>query len=132
MIDTLVVVISQVGILFLFRLIMKRIFKIIFFLGGWKYFVHQLAENYGVRNRIVILSFALTFALSCMLFELIIFEILAFLQPTYDVHLDLFLKNRFSSIQITISSLAYWSLLYAFSTRLSHSILYCIFIIKYY
>jgi len=63
--DSIVVTISQVG----------------FFIGGWIFFVRQLGENYGVRNRIVILSFALTFALSCMLFELIIFEILVLLQP---------------------------------------------------
>jgi hypothetical protein len=47
------------------------------------FFVRQLEQNYGVRNRIVIFSFAITFALSCTMFELIIFEILAFLEPTY-------------------------------------------------
>ncbi|CAF1337152.1 unnamed protein product [Adineta steineri] len=63
--DTIVVTISQ----------------IVFFVGGWLFFVRQLCRNYDVRNRIVILSFALTFALSCTMFELIIFEILALLQP---------------------------------------------------
>jgi hypothetical protein len=58
------------------------------------FFVRQLGENYGVRNRIVILSFALTFALSCMLFELIIFEILALLQPTYVLLFFINLKNK--------------------------------------
>lgn len=64
--DTIVVTISQ----------------IVFFVGGWVFFVRQLCRNYDVRNRIVILAFALTFALSCTMFELIIFEILALLQPT--------------------------------------------------
>ncbi len=61
------------------------------------FFIHQLGKNYGVRNRIVILSYALTFALSCMLFELIIFEILAFLQPTYVLLRSLFRKNTFDN-----------------------------------
>ncbi|CAF4982822.1 unnamed protein product, partial [Rotaria sp. Silwood1] len=56
--------------------------EIVFFIGGYLFFVRQLSENYGVQSRIVILSFAVTFALSCMMFELIIFEILAFLEPT--------------------------------------------------
>ncbi|CAF1252130.1 unnamed protein product [Adineta steineri] len=64
--DTIVVTISQIA----------------FFLGGWMFFVRQLGLNYGVRNRFVILSFALIFTLSCMMFELIIFEILALLKPT--------------------------------------------------
>ncbi|CAF1182708.1 unnamed protein product [Rotaria sordida] len=64
--DTIVVTISQIA----------------FFVGGWLFFFRQLCRNYDVRNRIVILSFALTFALSCTMFELIIFEILAFLQPS--------------------------------------------------
>jgi len=55
--------------------------QIVFFFGGWLFFVRQLCRNYDVRNRIVILAFALTFALSCTMFELIIFEILALLQP---------------------------------------------------
>ncbi|UJR37594.1 hypothetical protein I4U23_030292 [Adineta vaga] len=63
--DTIVVTISQ----------------IVFFVGGWSFFVRGLCRNYDVRNRIVILCFALTFALSCTMFELIIFEILVFLQP---------------------------------------------------
>ncbi|CAF4315070.1 unnamed protein product [Rotaria sp. Silwood2] len=56
--------------------------EIVFFIGGYMFFVRQLSENYGVQNRIVILSFAVTFALSCMMFELIIFEILALLEQT--------------------------------------------------
>ncbi|CAF0974247.1 unnamed protein product [Adineta ricciae] len=63
--DTIVVTISQIA----------------FLLGGWVFFVSQLGQTYGVRNGFVILSFALTFALSCMMFELIIFEILDLLNP---------------------------------------------------
>ena len=50
-------------------------------MGGWIFFVGKLGKNYGVQNQIVVLSFALTFALSCMMFELIIFEILDVLEP---------------------------------------------------
>ncbi|CAF4513790.1 unnamed protein product [Rotaria sp. Silwood1] len=64
--DTIIVIISQIA----------------FFVGGWLFFVRQLCRNYDVRKRKVILSFAITFALSCTMFELIIFEILAFLQPS--------------------------------------------------
>ncbi|CAF4648650.1 unnamed protein product [Rotaria socialis] len=64
--DTIILTISIIGFLF----------------GGWKFFVGQLRENYDVQNRIVILSFVITFALSCVMFELIIFEILGFLQST--------------------------------------------------
>ncbi len=64
------------------------------------FFVRQLNENYGVRNRIVILSYALTFALSCMLFELIIFEILDLLQPTYVHYLFFFIYNKLHLINI--------------------------------
>ncbi|XP_038065975.1 Golgi pH regulator-like [Patiria miniata] len=53
--------------------------QILFFLGGWIFFMRQLFKNYEVRHVIVQLVFSATFALSCTLFELIIFEILGVL-----------------------------------------------------
>ncbi|CAJ0568730.1 unnamed protein product, partial [Mesorhabditis spiculigera] len=51
-----------------------------FFSLGWLFFVKQLFRNYEVHNRSVQLLFALTFAISCTLFVLIIFEIADVLQ----------------------------------------------------
>lgn len=48
----------------------------IFFAGGWIFFVRKIGFDYKVRSKIVLSLFAATFALSCTLFELIIFEIL--------------------------------------------------------
>lgn len=62
--------------------IIVLISQLIIFLASWTFFLRQLGQIYGVRNRFVIFSFAITFALSCLLFELIIFEILGFLHPT--------------------------------------------------
>ncbi|XP_072039877.1 LOW QUALITY PROTEIN: Golgi pH regulator-like [Amphiura filiformis] len=52
---------------------------IMFFLGGWIFFMRQLFKNYEVHHGIVQTLFSVTFALSCTLFELIIFEILGVL-----------------------------------------------------
>lgn len=53
--------------------------QVVFFFGGWIFFVKQLFKDYEVHNTIVQLIFSATFALSCTLFELIIFEILGVL-----------------------------------------------------
>ena len=50
-----------------------------FFSGGWLFFIKQLFRDYEVRHRIVLLLFSGTFALSCTMFELIIFEIVGYL-----------------------------------------------------
>ena len=42
---------------------------------GWFFFMKQLFRDYECRNRLVQLIFSVTFALSCIMFELIIFEI---------------------------------------------------------
>lgn len=57
-------------------------FQIIFFLGGWIFFVKQLFRDYEVRNVSVQLIFSVTFALSLTMFELIIFEIIGFLESS--------------------------------------------------
>ncbi|CAJ0935253.1 unnamed protein product, partial [Mesorhabditis belari] len=51
-----------------------------YFVCGWLFFLKQLFRNYEVHNRNVQLLFAATFALSCTLFELIIFEIVDVLE----------------------------------------------------
>ncbi|KAF8786514.1 Golgi pH regulator-like [Argiope bruennichi] len=61
--DTLVVFITQV----------------LFFAGGWVFFMKQLFRDYEVHHVLVQLIFSITFSLSCTMFELIIFEILGVL-----------------------------------------------------
>ncbi|KAF0300652.1 Golgi pH regulator [Amphibalanus amphitrite] len=51
----------------------------IFFSGGWVFFIKMLFKDYEIHHVLVQLIFAITFALSCTMFELIIFEILGFL-----------------------------------------------------
>uniref|UniRef100_A0AC34Q0I3 Uncharacterized protein n=1 Tax=Panagrolaimus sp. JU765 TaxID=591449 RepID=A0AC34Q0I3_9BILA len=48
---------------------------------GWLFFMKQLFKHYEVRQRVVQMIFSVTFALSCTMFELIIFEILDILKP---------------------------------------------------
>ena len=43
---------------------------------GWLFFMRQLFPSYEVRDRTVQAIFSIMFALSCTMFELIIFEIL--------------------------------------------------------
>jgi len=56
--------------------------QLVFFVGGWIFFVKQLFKDYEVHHVLVQLIFSITFALSCTLFELIIFEILGVLEPS--------------------------------------------------
>ncbi|CAD6187328.1 unnamed protein product [Caenorhabditis auriculariae] len=48
---------------------------LLFFTCGWVFYAKQLFRNYEVRNRTVQILFSFTFAFSCAMFELIIFEI---------------------------------------------------------
>ncbi|XP_054282544.1 Golgi pH regulator [Macrosteles quadrilineatus] len=64
--DTLIIVISQ----------------IFFFVGGWVFFVQKLFRDYEVHHRLVQLIFSVTLSLSCTLFELIIFEIVGYLDSS--------------------------------------------------
>ena len=53
--------------------------QFLFFVFGWIFFMRGLFKNFEVRHNAVQLVFSLTFALSCTMFELIIFEILGIL-----------------------------------------------------
>ncbi|KAI8433761.1 hypothetical protein MSG28_015739 [Choristoneura fumiferana] len=64
--DTLIILISQT----------------VFFVGGWIFFVKQLFRDYEVHHTLVQLIFSVTFALSCTMFELIIFEIIGYLDSS--------------------------------------------------
>uniref|UniRef100_A0A3P9MU22 G protein-coupled receptor 89B n=1 Tax=Poecilia reticulata TaxID=8081 RepID=A0A3P9MU22_POERE len=49
---------------------------------GWLFFMRQLFKDYEVRQYVVQVVFSVTFAFSCTMFELIIFEILGALSST--------------------------------------------------
>ena len=53
--------------------------QLVFFAFAWVFFMKKLFRDYEVRNVWVQLQFSLTFALSCTMFELIIFEIVGVL-----------------------------------------------------
>lgn len=55
--------------------------QLVFFGLGWLFFMKQLFKHYEVHQRVVQVIFSITFALSCTMFELIIFEILDILKP---------------------------------------------------
>nr|CAD2160664.1 unnamed protein product [Meloidogyne enterolobii] len=48
----------------------------VFFILGWLFFMKQLFRDYEVDQKAVQIFFSVTFAISCTLFELVIFEIL--------------------------------------------------------
>ncbi|KAI6224298.1 hypothetical protein M3Y99_01413500 [Aphelenchoides fujianensis] len=50
--------------------------QVLFFGLGWVFFMRQLFQSYEVRERKIQAIFSVMFALSCTMFELIIFEIL--------------------------------------------------------
>ena len=56
--------------------------ELLYFCCGWIFFMRKLFKNYEVRHIAVQLVFAITFSLSCMMFELVIFEILGYLLPS--------------------------------------------------
>ncbi|CAG5118617.1 unnamed protein product [Candidula unifasciata] len=55
---------------------------VLFFGGGWIFFLKQLYRDYEVHHSVVLLVFSVTFALSCIMFELIIFEILGVMESS--------------------------------------------------
>lgn len=67
---------------FLFDCIIVFGSELLYFGFGWIFFMRKLFKNYEVRHVVVQLVFAITFSLSCMMFELIIFEILGYLTPS--------------------------------------------------
>lgn len=56
--------------------------QILFFGFGWVFFLWHLFKDYECHHRAVQLIFAATFALSCTMFELIIFEIIGALHSS--------------------------------------------------
>nr|CAG4635476.1 EOG090X06XN [Artemia franciscana] len=56
---------------------------IFIFCGGWIFFMKTLFRDYEVHENFVLAVFTTTFALSCMMFELIIFEIIGFLDLNF-------------------------------------------------
>ncbi|XP_069863658.1 Golgi pH regulator A isoform X2 [Dipodomys merriami] len=56
--------------------------QILFFGFGWLFFMRQLFKDYEVRQYVVQVIFSVTFAFSCTMFELIIFEILGVLDSS--------------------------------------------------
>ncbi|GLV42794.1 Golgi pH Regulator [Carabus blaptoides fortunei] len=68
--------------------------QVLFFAGGWVFFMKRLFKDYEVHHVLVQLIFSFTLALSCSMFELIIFEILAYLDLSsryFHWHLGLYL-----------------------------------------
>lgn len=53
--------------------------QVLFFIFGWVFFMSKLYKDYEVKRPGVQIVFSLTFALSCTMFELVIFEILGVL-----------------------------------------------------
>lgn len=51
-----------------------------FFVLGWIFFVKKLFRDYELRHIFVQLIFCVNFTLSCTMFELIIFEIIDYLE----------------------------------------------------
>ena len=64
---------------FLFDSIVMFSTQILFFAFGWIFFLWHLFKDYECHHRTVQVIFAVTFALSCTMFELIIFEIIGLL-----------------------------------------------------
>eukprot|EP00808_Paulinella_micropora_P024282 g51975.t1 len=54
-----------------------------YFVFAWYFFARKIFSNYEVKDRCVQFLFALTFALCCSMFQLIIFEILHILHPRF-------------------------------------------------
>lgn len=67
---------------FLGDTIVMLVSQIVFCVGAWLFFVKQLFKDYEVRHVLVQLIFCITLALSCTMFELIIFEILGWLNSS--------------------------------------------------
>lgn len=55
--------------------------QIFFLFGGWIFFLKILFKDFEIHKKAIVFTFSLTFALSCSMFELIIFEIVGFFEP---------------------------------------------------
>uniref|UniRef100_A0A6I8QSQ0 G protein-coupled receptor 89B n=1 Tax=Xenopus tropicalis TaxID=8364 RepID=A0A6I8QSQ0_XENTR len=67
---------------FLIDSVLMVISQLLFFGFGWLFFMRQLFKDYEVRQYVVQVVFSVTFAFSCTMFELIIFEILGLLNSS--------------------------------------------------
>nr|XP_033797895.1 Golgi pH regulator B isoform X3 [Geotrypetes seraphini] len=67
---------------FLIDSVLMVISQILFFGFGWLFFMRQLFKDYEIRQYVVQVVFSVTFAFSCTMFELIIFEILGLLNSS--------------------------------------------------
>ena len=56
--------------------------QVIFFIIGWIFFVQKLFRDYELRHRPVQLVFCANLALSCTMFELILFEVIDCLEKS--------------------------------------------------
>ncbi|XP_018324186.1 Golgi pH regulator [Agrilus planipennis] len=56
--------------------------QLLFFVGAWLFFVKQLFKDYEVRHIFIQFIFSFTLTLSCTMFELIIFEILGWMESS--------------------------------------------------
>ncbi|KAF3813319.1 hypothetical protein GH733_018470 [Mirounga leonina] len=68
--------------------------SILFFGFGWLFFMRQLFKDYEVRQYVVQVIFSVTFAFSCTMFELIIFEILKVLNSRNVTDADILALER--------------------------------------
>lgn len=74
---------------------MQNLFlQLCFFVGAWIFFMKQLFKDYEVRHIMIQLIFSITLTLSCTMFELIILEILGWLESRYII--DYFLSHLFN------------------------------------
>uniref|UniRef100_A0A5K3EMY3 Golgi pH regulator n=1 Tax=Mesocestoides corti TaxID=53468 RepID=A0A5K3EMY3_MESCO len=56
--------------------------QLFFFLGGWVFFLRRLFKDYEVQHMTIVVFFSFTFSLSCLMFELVTFEILDILESS--------------------------------------------------
>ncbi|XP_022900657.1 Golgi pH regulator [Onthophagus taurus] len=56
--------------------------QVIFFVGAWIFFMKQLFKDYEVRQKLVQIIFSITLTLSCTMYELVIFEIIDWLESS--------------------------------------------------
>jgi hypothetical protein len=68
---------------FVFEQIVVVLTQFLFFIFGWFFFRAKLFKDYEVKRTAVQIYFSLMFALSCTLFELVIFEIIDLFSKQY-------------------------------------------------
>lgn len=86
--------------------------QLVFFLLGWIFFVKKLFKDYELRHYLVQFIFCVNFTLSCTMFELIIFEIIDYLDRSsryFHWYLSLYL-TLFMVVILTPFYLVYFML----------------------